>query len=387
MRRVSEFDALRGMAALGVLLFHLRPLEGWTHFGMTGVHLFLVLSGFLITNIVIHHVGAPKFFRAFYARRILRIWPIYYLTLFFLIAFQILSRMPDPRSLRALPYYLTFTQYTWHWPGLRQFLTVPPEFVHAFEHSWTLALEEQFYLLWPLAIALVGPRRVVPMVLGICGFSLWFKTREYDSWILFNNFGAFAMGGLIAAMLDDKARVDRNRPALSIFFLTASVAALGYLRWYYKVPVSDWPRSWLLWRDSVQNFAFYTVHFGIVGFVATNAGRLFLGPLRLKELTHLGEISYGLYLYHLPVFWLIDTYGGSPSDHWSMWVAKIALTFVVATLSYRYIEKPILSLKDRFPYGEKAAVGPPTPPPAVRQPRMIYTRAPRPEGERVAPGR
>ncbi len=60
MRRVSEFDALRGLAALGVLMFHLRPNEGWTHFGMTGVHLFLVLSGYLITNIVINHVGSPN---------------------------------------------------------------------------------------------------------------------------------------------------------------------------------------------------------------------------------------------------------------------------------------------------------------------------------------
>ncbi len=73
MRRVSEFDALRGLVALGVLLFHLRADEGWTHFGMTGVHLFLVLSGFLITKIAIGHVDSPNFFRAFYARRVLRI--------------------------------------------------------------------------------------------------------------------------------------------------------------------------------------------------------------------------------------------------------------------------------------------------------------------------
>src|SRR3954451_9663041 len=105
MRRVPEFDALRGLAALGVLLFHLRPNEGWTHFGMTGVHLFLVLSGFLITRIVIDHVGSPDFLRAFYARRILRIWPIYYLTLASLVILQ--RWLPDPPSLRGLPYYLT----------------------------------------------------------------------------------------------------------------------------------------------------------------------------------------------------------------------------------------------------------------------------------------
>ena len=148
MRRVSEFDALRGFAALAVLLFHCQNRQGtWTHFGFTGVHLFLVLSGYLITNIVINHVDSPGFFRAFYARRILRIWPIYYLTLGFLVVLQ--HYLPNPPSLRGLPYYLTFTQHTWHWPVLTKILPTPSTPVRAFDHSWTLALEEQFYLLWP----------------------------------------------------------------------------------------------------------------------------------------------------------------------------------------------------------------------------------------------
>ncbi len=378
MRRVSEFDALRGMAALGVLMFHLRPNEGWTHFGMTGVHLFLVLSGYLITGIVMKHVGAPGFFKAFYARRILRIWPIYYLTLIALVVLQ--QRLPNPPSLEGLPFYLTFTQYTWHWPILQKFLSVPPEVVRAFEHSWTLALEEQFYLLWPLAIAVCGRKRVVPMVLAIVGFGLWFKTQGFDTWILFNNFGAFALGGLIAAMLEDKARVERNRLGLTAFFLAASVVGFAYVRWFYTVEVSSWPRSWMLWRDSILNFGFYTIHFGIVGAVAVNAGSRVLAPLRMKELTHLGEISYGMYLYHLPIYWLMGGYWIQIGEPWTIWVAKIAVTFVVATLSYRYIEQPILTLKDRFPYGRKpepAEAPAPARPAvsAVRQPRMIYGRA------------
>ena len=81
-----------------MLVFHCRPNEGWTHFGMTGVHLFLVLSGYLITGIVIRHVDAPDFFRAFYARRILRIWPIYFLTLGFLVVSQ--HYLPHPPTRR-----------------------------------------------------------------------------------------------------------------------------------------------------------------------------------------------------------------------------------------------------------------------------------------------
>ena len=354
MRRVSEFDALRGMAALGVLLFHLRPNEGWTHFGMTGVHLFLVLSGFLITGIVINHAGTPGFLRVFYARRILRIWPIYYLTLAFLVIFQ-QGWLANPPSLKGLPYFLTFTQFVWHWPVITKMVSTPAMPVYAFDHSWTLAIEEQFYLLWPLAIAKAGTKRIVPMILGILAFGVWFKTLGYDTWILFNVFGAFALGGLIAALLNDKARAERHRLVFSGLFLAAGLAGFAYVRWYYTVPVSGWSRGWMAWRDSLQNFAFYTLHFGIVGLVATNAGRWFLAPLRIKELTHLGEISYGMYLYHLPVYWLVGIYLPQAGDGALTWVAKIALTFVVATLSYNYIEKPILTLKDRFPYGPRSS--------------------------------
>jgi peptidoglycan/LPS O-acetylase OafA/YrhL len=342
MRRVPEFDALRGIAALGVLLFH---------FGMTGVHLFLVLSGFLITRIVIEHAGTPGFLRAFYARRILRIWPIYYLTLAFLVVLQ--RTLPGPPSLRGLPYYLTFTQFVWNWPGMTRLVSAPPMPIRAFNHTWTVALEEQFYLLWPLLLTWLGRRRVVPIVVGILSFGIWFKTLGFDTWILPNVFGAFALGALIAAILDDKARVDRHRGAFSAFFVVAGALGFAYVRWYYTVSVASWPISWLPWRDSLQNFAFYTLHFGIVGFVATNAGRWFLAPLRIKELTDLGEISYGMYLYHMPIYWLVGGFRFQQGEPWLIWVAKIALTCLAASLSYRYVEKPILRLKEWFPYGSK----------------------------------
>jgi peptidoglycan/LPS O-acetylase OafA/YrhL len=372
MRRVPEFDALRALAALGVLLFHLSPNQGWTAFGMTGVHLFLVLSGYLITNIVIEHVGTPHFFRAFYARRILRIWPIYYLTLAFLLVVQ--HNLPIPLSFQGLPYYLTFTQYTWHLPGIEKLVSIPPPTVHAFEHSWTLAVEEQFYLLWPLAIALIGPKRVGLVVLGIVGFGLWFKTLDYHGWTLLNVSGAFALGGLIAAIMNDKARVYRNRHWLSLFFLVSGSLGFAYLYRYFTVWPVGWSPERMAWRDSLQNFAYYAIHFGLVGFVATNAGAWFLAPLRMRELTYLGEISYGMYMYHLPVYWLIGGYWIYVGEPWPLWVTKIALTFLVATLSYRYIEKPILSLKDWFPYQSR-----PDPiarrPSAIPPPRMVQDRA------------
>ncbi len=220
------------------------------------------------------------------------------------------------------------------------------------------------------------------MALAILGFGVWFKTLGYDMWILFNVFGAFAFGALIAALLEDGVRVERRRSAFSAFFAISGVLGFAYVRWYYTVPVSDWQRSWMVWRDSLQNFAFYAIHFGIVGFVATNAGRWFLAPLRMRELTYLGEISYGMYLYHLPIYWLVGGYWIQQNEPWTMWVAKIALTFVAASLSYRYLERSILSLKERFPYEPR-----PESVPAVPRPKMRDAR-PRPVGsDRASAGR
>jgi peptidoglycan/LPS O-acetylase OafA/YrhL len=376
MRRVPEFDALRALAALAVMLFHLRPDGNLTYFGMSGVHLFLVLSGFLITQIVIGHVGTPGFFRAFYARRLLRIWPVYYVTLVALVLFQ--RTFQDPPSLQGLPYYLTFTQHLWEWPGLNKVLTAPPVPILAFDHSWTVAIEEQFYLFWPLAIALMGPKRIAPMVAAILAFGLWFKTLYFHSWILLNVFGAFALGALAATMLADRERVERHRIKLSAFFITCTVAGWAYVWWYFNVQVPNLPRIYWPWRDSLQNFAFYLLHFGIVGFVATNAGRWFLAPLRLKELTFLGEISYGMYMYHLPIYWIAGGYASHPDQPiWPYWVAQIGASIAVAAVSYRYFEAPILTLKKYFPYARREEVAAPVHPrpSAVRQPRMIYARA------------
>ena len=393
MRRVSEFDALRGLAALGVLLFHLQDRFGtWTHFGFTGVHLFLILSGYLITGIILRHIDSPGFFRAFYARRILRIWPIYYLTIGFLVIFQRYHYF-NPPSLSGLPYYLSFTQFLWSYPVLGGILPHPRgTTIHAFEHSWTLAIEEQFYLLWPLVIVLCGRRMIVPLIVAICTVGVWFKTipstDPYFSWVLPYVAGAFAMGGLIAVILNNRERAQRCRGVLSLGFLASSALGLAYLRWYYTCPPPEWLGMHAIYWHSVQNFAFYTVHFGLVGFVATNAGAWFLAPLRTKELTFLGEISYGMYLYHLPIYWLVNNSGthDSTNDPWSMWVCKIAITIAVATLSYRYIEMPILRLKDFFPYEGRTpsvAVTTDTPTPrkvdapaltAIRQPRMVYAR-------------
>src|SRR5271165_6650284 len=105
MQRVQEFDSIRGLASLAIVVYHL-----WlSNIGLLGaaVDLFFVLSGFLITSILLTHVMSHRFLLSFYARRALRIWPIYYLSLLILVLLHPL--MPGPGSLDGLPYFATFT--------------------------------------------------------------------------------------------------------------------------------------------------------------------------------------------------------------------------------------------------------------------------------------
>ncbi len=361
MRRVPELDSLRGVAALVVLLFHLdtrRFFPGWT-----GVDLFFVLSGYLITSILLKDGRSPGFLPRFYARRTLRIWPIYYLVLLGLVAVNPL--LPKPASLASLPWALTFTQNISLYWGKQ-----PPRPHPAFDQAWTLALEEQFYLIWPALVLWAGRRRLVPL----CGLviALAVATRDggngflpkYIERLLASRSDGFALGALLAWSLADGGWA-RVRPGLGRLGF-ASVAALagGYLAlgsWRYGaisfigLPTPMWPGETI--------FAFGALYAGLIGLVAVEAGRWWLAPLRFRGLVYLGQISYGLYLYHVVVYWIVD--GCDPkvsfryAQPWPAQAVKILGSLAVAMASWHLIERPILGLKDRVRYREVVAPGAP----------------------------
>src|SRR5438045_1329189 len=127
MQRVKELDAIRGLAALVIVFYHLF----WIPIGLLGtaVDLFFVLSGYLITSILLGHPPSREFLFAFYARRGLRIWPIYYFSLLILV--MINPWVSEPGSLDGLPYSLTFTQFVpYYWSD------AAPAFIPAFRHTW-----------------------------------------------------------------------------------------------------------------------------------------------------------------------------------------------------------------------------------------------------------
>jgi len=354
MNRIKEFDALRALAALSVIAFH----SGTTLFywGWAGVDFFFVISGFLITSIILANSGRNGFLRKFYLRRSLRIWPIYYLSLFGVVAVNSVSSTPS--RLDGFPFYLTYTQFI-----QRYWFGELPSFPWYFCHTWTLALEEQFYLLWPLIVPLVGRRRLIPLTGGLVILSLGARMVGFSPRILLARFDGFALGGLLAACLADstmyegikRRRLEAGLATVGLaasLFLTGGAVFIG--RRVFLGPEPAWPGLTILALD--------LLFFALVGLVALEVGHPLLAPLRSRVLVYLGQISYGIYLYHLLIFaglaGVCDLYGLGNGP--VVKVLRCILLIAVPAISWELLEKPILSLKDRLAGYRDRAPGQPS---------------------------
>jgi peptidoglycan/LPS O-acetylase OafA/YrhL len=346
--RVLELDGLRGLACLTILAYHVRPAA--VPYGWASVDLFFVLSGYLITAILIRHRGSPGLLRNFYARRGLRIWPIYYLTIVALVIFG--PWLPRPTSWNGLGYYLTYTQnLPLYWSG-----RVPP-FSPYLNHFWTLANEEQFYIVWPIPVILLGRRALIPLTLVVAAISVAARTRGFDSWLLLARADGFALGGLLAAVFADNQRVARQlvfyrRTLASITLIALAAVAVAMARGI--LPVFGRPPIGAGFSVLAINVLFA----GTIGLIVLHAGRPIVVWLRRPRLVHLGTLSYGLYVYHYIVLMAADDmlvalrgYGRTSINN----VALIALTYGMALASWFWFEKPLLNLKRRFDYRTLAA--------------------------------
>jgi peptidoglycan/LPS O-acetylase OafA/YrhL len=359
MCRVPEFDSIRAIAAVAILLFHIDPPRFYP--GWSGVDLFFVLSGYLITRNILEHGDSRGFLARFYARRSLRIWPIYYLALFGVVAVNPFLSPPQPMS--ALPWYLTYTQNLWllrPWP--------PPEFTHAFDHTWTLAIEEQFYLIWPALVLVAGRRHLAALCLMIMamavaartgGYPLFFYSRSSER-LLYARCDGFALGGLLSLWPARDRWTFDMAPLGRLVFGLAAAGSLAYLvhgGWndggmsFIGLPTPSQPGPVI--------FAFSLLYAGLVGLVLVHAGRPVLAPLRARWLVYLGQMSYGIYLYHYLVYWAVDRWWPQAVATWWGGAIKVAISLAIAAASWHAVERPILALKDRFRYGTSRAKAPP----------------------------
>jgi peptidoglycan/LPS O-acetylase OafA/YrhL len=376
---VPALDGLRGVAVLLVLAFHLahldgaaglpaRALLGATRFGWSGVDLFFVLSGFLITGILLDAKGAPGYFRSFYVRRALRIFPLYYAYL--AVLFWAVPRLAPVGAVDVHP-----GSQAWMWTYLSNVLFAREGGFHASPyagHFWSLAVEEQFYLAWPLAVWLFPRRWLAAVALALVGGAFALRLGIHRT--TFNATAAYvltparadalAVGALVAIGLRTPGAPERMRRAAP-WALAASAAAVAAL-W--------WARGSFFGGDpSVQVWGFGPLALGyaaVLVLALPAAG----GPSRLGRalsagwLRSAGRYSYGLYVLHYPIFLGLEALGVSSAVLASSLGSELLgiLAFAAigggasiagALLSWHLIEKRFLALKDRVPYG-RAAVAP-----------------------------
>jgi len=357
-----ELDGLRFFAFLAVYIEHTvgfgvghhSRLPDWLGnlmgaigiAGTFGVDLFFVLSSYLITELLLREraVRGALDIKAFYVRRILRIWPLYFLFVFVAYAITLIDAS-EQLTWKHVAAYLLFA-------GNWAYFLVPVTTVAG--PLWSVSLEEQFYLIWPWVIRRTSFRRVAQYALGIMAFGLCARIaigiiHPGDDWVSKNSFtriDGIAVGALIAIVLNGRT------PGLTATMRAAVLAAclgvllsIAYGFGLTRVPVALLPLA-VGWPIAAVACG------GILVAVLGSSGR-FGAPLRSAALVYLGRISYGLYVYHELLLkiggYLFPRHDASASQMIAYWIFGLLGTLPVAAASYRWIEQPFLRLKrDRY---------------------------------------
>jgi peptidoglycan/LPS O-acetylase OafA/YrhL len=336
LRRVPALDGIRAVAAVVVVLFHARI--GFADGGI-GVDMFFVLSGFLITSILLPSAlqGAVRF-KTFYVRRGLRLLPAYFTVLLAALAASLVWDVPALRGAFFSFFYVS------NWA------VAAGQGLGLLHHTWSLAIEEQFYLLWPLTLVLlvrwahaqcqrllagVAVALVLSYLTAVAGWALglspdlvWNSTLARGSQLLLGCLLAVAVGlyGL-------------PRPSLGRAQGIVGGVALVALVVLANHTVADvWVHILLLWPVVAGLTALV-----IVGCLAPGRSPL-SRVLTARPVVAVGKVSYGLYLWHYPILNVVDHELGL--DGWGAKLLGLTLTAVVVPLSYRYVEQPFLRMKD-----------------------------------------
>jgi peptidoglycan/LPS O-acetylase OafA/YrhL len=359
---ILALDGLRGVAILGVFAFHYgggatsssriaRAVAHAVQFGGAGVTLFFVLSGFLITGILLDSLDQPHALRSFYIRRALRIFPLYYVTLLFTLVYAMLTHN-TAEVLHKLWVPALFLQNIGHLDRLIAAFPVRVWMIH----YWSLAVEEHFYFVWPFLLLLTGKRHAARLCIVVCAISVlipiavapFWRTIELCDYPLITSAAALALGGWLATA-QRSGLLERLQPYWPY------IAAGSFL---LLLPFVVHTAHFTLTGGSYTPFETLSRFDLVVFFTSIVALSLHPGlTQRLAStawLRSIGRVSYGIYIYHL-FFWRVfhlwaRDLAGSHGGLVPAITAVIALicTPILAYTSYAFLEKPFLRLKDRF---------------------------------------
>lgn len=355
----GALDGLRGVAILLVLLhgfdviqpsgFFEHALDDSLDLGWIGVQLFFVLSGFLITGILLDTRQATGYYRSFFKRRFLRIFPLYYGIL--IVAFVLLPSLAGPIDGSAHEW--------WLWIYVANFTAPFGAGVPAFPHFWSLCVEEQFYLLWPLLVRQLGRRGVIVLssVLVVVAVASRIYVRHrlgepigHEAAYSFTpcRMDALAIGAVVAALMrggGGVARVANRQPGV--------ITAIGVLVLLAGIVAGHLQRTGAM----MQAFGYTVIALGfallLVG--ALNRSGRVARLLAWAPLRHCGTYSYGMYVFYAPLHLfvglpLLATLAATPSmgEALAYEVVAIAVTFALGALSWHVYERHFLALKARL---------------------------------------
>jgi len=349
---IPQFDGLRGIAILAVLFAHLTYVNSigfarYFQYGRTGVDLFFVLSGFLITGILLDTRNLRGYFKNFYARRALRIWPLYYGIVFlFFILFPLLF----PRTWfftykSTWPYYVTYTQNLFY-----HFDRPAP-----LDPTWSLAVEEQYYMFWAPIVFLFGRKSLRNILLGMIAFSFCFRIASsfrgaplaFVHSFTLCRLEPLAAGGLAALWLrsDKCTPVKWARGGMMALTIGLAGVAIALVDWGIDGPIYSYPFLAAAFAGLMA-----------LSLTANPATTLIGRALTQPWLAYTGKISYGIYLIHVPIFMGVNLatrkfWGTSQFSHGrQLLIVGVAFagTYLAASISWFCFEQPILRLKKYF---------------------------------------
>jgi peptidoglycan/LPS O-acetylase OafA/YrhL len=365
-KHLGGLDGLRGIAILSVIVFHTlssAPQQSLLEkivvhlgsLGWMGVDLFFVLSGFLITGILIDQRLRPRYFRTFFARRVLRIVPAYAAFLIFMMFIApLVGAVETIDALRLRDLQL------WYWSYLVNIYIALHGWAAAAggtTHLWSLAIEEQFYLLWPVAVLILSPRALARLALACIvmaecvrlGLVLIGAPREVSYVLLPARFDTLAFGALLACAMRSPELLAKIYSYRALVLRT-SLAALSIVLMVKHTLDFQQPLTQLIGYSAIAAMSGWLVLYAI-----GSHGWLTMRPLRF-----IGKYSYAMYIWHSLVIAVVaktSSFGGlkvnwaSSLPSYGLFVAVVIVgTIGVALLSWTLIEKPFLRMKRFVPY-------------------------------------
>jgi peptidoglycan/LPS O-acetylase OafA/YrhL len=352
-KHIPALDCIRGLAVLAIMLFHCFDFV-FFKFGWIGVDLFFVLSGFLITGILLDSKSSPNYYKNFIVRRIVRIFPLYY---FILLLCLVIIPLIWPRLFGpGFEYYIN--HQSWFWLYMQNWLYSKTGFPdnQTLVHLWSLAVEEQFYILWPLIVRIFSAKKLFGVCLIIIAFSLIFRfyigaemglIHPFKYMATFSRMDALITGAIIAILIR-KRPVWLEKYTMPVFVI--SLFILGATMLYLKA---------ILFLRLAPVYTFIDILSGCLLIFMLNKQKFFiLRPLYNSVFSFLGKYSYGLYVYHFILYNvfehnvlppLISVLGKKDVASLISGLIVFFISIPISMMSYKYLEKPFLKLKKFFP--------------------------------------